>query len=76
MTRKRRATGQTIGSILAGFDQQIFRATKPAAELVESAKPLSAVAADDGSLLTIELPDVVLERSAEGSTLAGRDPIE
>jgi hypothetical protein len=41
VTRKRRApTGQTIGSIIVGFDQQIFRTLPPAQELVVKAKPV------------------------------------
>jgi hypothetical protein len=48
--------GQAIGGILAGFDHQVFRATKPPAELVASAKPLPAIAGSDGSMLSIEIP--------------------
>jgi len=58
MTRRRRSPGATIGSILVGFDHQVFRATKPPAELVESAKPLPTVAGSDGSLLSIALPEL------------------
>ena len=38
--RRRRPTGQTIGSIIVGFDQQIFRTLPPAQELVAKARPV------------------------------------
>ena len=66
VTKRRRSTGQAIGSILAGFDHQVFRATKPPAELVESARPLPAIPGRDGSLLSIALP-VDVEDAADDS---------
>jgi len=38
--KRRRPTGQTIGAIIVGFDQQIFRTLPPAQELVVKAKPV------------------------------------
>ena len=55
--RKRRSLGDTMGGMIVGFDYQVFRATKPPTELVESAKPIAPVAASDGGNLSIELPD-------------------
>ncbi len=55
--RKKPPLGQTIGGVLFGFEQQVFRNQPPPHELVHHARPDSAVAAGDGSLLTIELPD-------------------
>jgi hypothetical protein len=55
--RKRRPLGETLGGVIVGFDYQVFRATKPPTELVESAKPVAPVAASDGGNLSIELPD-------------------
>jgi hypothetical protein len=46
-----------MGGMIVGFDYQVFRATKPPTELVESAKPIAPVAASDGGNLSIELPD-------------------
>ena len=44
MTKKRRRpVGETIGGILVGFDQQIFRDLPPAQELVEKSRPLRGV---------------------------------
>ena len=41
MTKKRRRpVGETIGGILVGFDQQIFRDLPPAQELVQKSRPL------------------------------------
>ena len=41
MTKKRkRPAGETIGGILVGFDQQIFRDLPPAQELVQQSRPL------------------------------------
>lgn len=57
MTKKKgQSVGQTIGGILVGFDQQIFRTTPPPAELVAKATPLKAVAASGGGTVTVGLP--------------------
>jgi hypothetical protein len=47
----------TIGGILAGVDGQIFRSTPPAAELVQRARPARGLSGQDGTLLSIELPE-------------------
>jgi hypothetical protein len=59
MARKKKpgSIGVTIGGILVGFDQQIFRTTPPVNELVAKGTPLRAVAADDGGTLSVEMPD-------------------
>ena len=54
--RKRRSIGDTMGGAIVGFDYQVFRATKPPTELVESAKPIAPVPASDGGNISIELP--------------------
>jgi hypothetical protein len=56
--KRRRGSGtvQAIGGVLAGFEAQVFRASKPPAELVEHAQPVRGVIGADGSLLSIELP--------------------
>lgn len=53
---KHRPIGQTIGGVLVGFDEQVWRHRPPADELVHHARPDDPVPAKDGSLLTIELP--------------------
>ncbi len=67
MARKRQSTGQTIGAIIAGFDQQIFRTTPPAHELVAKGKPLAPVPAQGGGTLTIGFEE------AEATTGSGED---
>jgi galactose mutarotase-like enzyme len=55
--KKRRPAGQTIGGILAGFDQQIWRTTPPANELVAKGTPLRPVAAAGGGTIRVGMPD-------------------
>jgi hypothetical protein len=52
--KKGSGLGPSIGGMLVGFDQQIFRTTPPVNELVAKAKPLAAVAAAGGGRLTID----------------------
>jgi hypothetical protein len=54
---RRPNVGMTIGGILAGVDGQIFRSTPPAAELVQGARPVRGLSGEDGTLLSIELPE-------------------
>lgn len=56
MPRKRPSVGQTMGGIIVGFDQQIFRTTPPANELVAKGTPLRSVAASGGGTFSIGLP--------------------
>ena len=55
--RKRQTTGQAIGAIVAGFDQQIFRTTPPAQELVAKGKRLAPIPAEGGGTLTVAFGD-------------------
>jgi hypothetical protein len=57
--RKHRPVGQTLGGIIVGVDYQIFRATKPPAEMVESARPIRRVAAEGGGTIEVDLPSAV-----------------
>ncbi len=62
MTRKRRRpAGQTIGSIIVGFDQQIFRTLPPAEELVVKAKPVRGVSGQAPGLLVVFPDDVTVD---------------
>ena len=54
--RKRRSAAQTMGGIIVGFDQQVFRTTPPAHELVEQAKPVRGISGEDGSDFLIVMP--------------------
>ncbi|MFL5673071.1 MAG: aldose 1-epimerase [Chloroflexota bacterium] len=74
MTKKKGSgLGPSIGGILVGFDQQIFRTTPPVNELVAKGAPLPSAAAAGGGRLIIDLPEDTrpmekLELSAQGVT--------
>ncbi len=55
--KKRQSAGQTIGGILAGFEQQVWRTVPPAHELVAKGKRLAQVPADGGGTLTVGFDD-------------------
>ena len=55
--KKRRSVGHTIGGILVGFDEQVFRTTPPVNELVAKGTPLRALAADGGGTLAVGMPE-------------------
>ncbi len=57
MTKKKgQSVGQSIGGMLVGFDQQIFRTTPPTNELVAKGNPLAPVAASGGGTMRVGLP--------------------
>lgn len=59
-SRRRKAQGglgDMIGNAIVGFDYQVFRATKPPAILVESAKPVRGVSGEGGAILSIDFPE-------------------
>jgi hypothetical protein len=64
--RKRRPTGQTMGAIIVGFDQQIFRTLPPAEELVVKAKPVRGLSGQAPGLEVVFPDDVVVD--AGGAT--------
>ena len=55
--KKRRPAGETIGGIIVGFDQQIFRTTPPVQELIAKAKPVRGLSGEDGSEFEVVFPD-------------------
>lgn len=62
MSKKRRGpTGGTIGAIIVGFDQQIFRTMPPAQELVVKAKPVRGVSGQDPGLEVVFPDDIVVD---------------
>ena len=75
---KRRKKGpgiaQTMGGILAGFDQQVFRTTPPPHELVQKGARLPAVPAEGGGTLNIELPEDAVAEAGDVATDAATDP--
>jgi hypothetical protein len=54
--RRRHSIGQTIGGILVGFDEQVFRNRPPADEQVHHARPDDPLPAADGSHIRITMP--------------------
>ena len=66
MSKKRRPPmGQTIGSIIVGFDQQIFRTLPPAEELVVKSKPVRGVSGQAPGLEVMFPGDVVVDAGDE-----------
>ena len=59
--RRRPSAAQTIGGVLFGFEQQVWRTAPPPQELVHHARPDAPVPAGDGTMLTIELPCAPVE---------------
>ncbi len=55
--RKRRPVGETIGGIIVGFDQQIFRTTPPVQELIVKGQPVRGLSGEDGGDLEVIFPD-------------------
>lgn len=68
-----RPVGETIGGILAGFDQQIMRTTPPPHELVQKGQPVRGLSGEDGDDLVIVLTDP-LEPVAERDDDDASDP--
>jgi hypothetical protein len=55
--RKKGGLGGVVGNALVGFDYQVFRATKPPAELVEAARPVRGLSGEGGGRIDIDVPD-------------------
>jgi hypothetical protein len=61
---KRRAKGgsalpTTLGGIIAGFDQQVFRTTPPPHELVRKGQAVRGISGEGPGGLVVELPPTV-----------------
>jgi hypothetical protein len=54
--KKRRPVGETIGGIIVGFDQQIFRTMPPVQELIAKGKPVRMVGGQDGGDFEVVFP--------------------
>ncbi len=68
MKRKRGSVSGTLGGIIVGFDQQIFRTTPPVQELVAKARPVRGLSGQDGGEFEVLFPDeVASDRRPEGS---------
>lgn len=70
--KKGRPIGETIGGIIVGFDQQIFRTTPPVQELLAKAKGVRGISGEDGSEFEVVFPPE--ERPGE-SAVASSDAL-
>ena len=62
MSKKRRTpSGGTIGAIIVGFDQQIFRTLPPPHELVVKSTPRRGLSGQDPELEITFPDDVIVE---------------
>jgi hypothetical protein len=55
--KRRRPVGETIGGIVVGFDQQIFRTTSPVQELIVKGQPVRGLSGEDGRAFEVVFPD-------------------
>ena len=55
--KKGRPIGETLGGMIVGFDQQIFRTLPPPHELVLKAAPVRGLTGQDDSALEVVFPD-------------------
>ena len=55
--KRRRPVGETIGGIIVGFDQQIFRTTPPVQELIVKGQPVRGLSGEGGGDLEVVFPD-------------------
>ncbi len=72
--RKRGSVSGTLGGIIVGFDQQIFRTTPPVQELVAKGQPVRGVSGEGGAFEVMFPDEVPTEPEAEPAEQAGRDP--
>lgn len=72
MAKKKGSIGTAIGGVLVGLDYMIMRTGKPPAEQVESAKPAKPVAADDGGILDLGMPELEPPRGVRSDDSAKR----
>jgi hypothetical protein len=78
-----RPVGETLGGMLAGFDQQIFRNQPPPHELVRKGSPVRGLSGQDGGEFELVFPtddgdqpagaDLATE-DAEPAAVADADP--
>jgi hypothetical protein len=71
--RKQRPLGQTMGAIIVGFDQQIFRTLTPAPELIAKAKPVRGMSGQAPGLEVV-FPDDVVTDAGEVAADVEPDP--
>jgi aldose 1-epimerase len=70
--KKAASVGQTMGGMLVGLDQQIFRTTPPVNEMVAKADRLAPVPASGGGTMRIGLPGDPSAPGAVGTSVDAR----
>ena len=55
--KRAQSMGQSIGGVLFGFEQQVWRNIPPPHELVHHARPDDPLPAGDGGFMTLEMPE-------------------
>jgi hypothetical protein len=68
--RKGSTAAQSMGGVLFGFEQQIWRTAPPPQEMVHHARPDAPVPAGDGTFLTITMPTDLRASYAETDAAA------
>jgi hypothetical protein len=68
-SKKRRGASAptTLGGIIAGFDQQVFRTTPPPHELVRKGEAIRGISGEGSGGLVVELPEVDPLRDESGA---------
>jgi hypothetical protein len=56
---------QTMGGVIFGFEQQVWRTAPPPQELVHHARPDAPIPSPGGALVTIVLPPTMDEPADE-----------
>jgi hypothetical protein len=72
---RKRPTGETIGGILVGFDQQVFRNVPPPHELVQKSRPVRGLSGQ-GDGLEVTFPDDAETNVGDESAAQRIDEIE
>lgn len=72
--KKRRPVGETLGGIIVGFDQQIFRTMPPPHELILKGQPVRGLSGQDGGELVVIIPADA--ESTSGASPSGTSPSE
>jgi hypothetical protein len=74
--RKKQPLGQSIGGVLFGFEQQVWRNQPPPHELVHHARPDDPLPAGDGGFMTLDIPDLLPGVPAADDADAPPPPVE
>jgi hypothetical protein len=71
--RKRGSVSGTLGGIIVGFDQQIFRTTPPVQELVAKGQPVRGVSGEGGAFEVVFPDEVPSKRATDPAEPGARD---